>query len=79
MRVRLTELAIGELAATRDHYPVIDEELEHRFLDQFDLVVDRLLAFPYGAPPVDGFPASGGLRCVSSRTASSIVLTGTTS
>lgn len=56
MRVRLTELAAGDLHRTRDHYREISEDLEHRFLDHLDLVVDRLITFPKGAPPVEGFP-----------------------
>lgn len=56
MTVRLTELAAGELAEIRNHYRAIGEDLEHRFLDQLDLVMERLLTFPNGAPPVDGFP-----------------------
>ncbi len=56
MRVRLTEPSVGDLAETRDHYRAIGEDLEQRFFDQLDLVVDRLLTFPNGAPPVDGFP-----------------------
>ena len=56
MRVRVTEQAVGDLAETRDHYRAIGEDLEQRFFDQFDLVVDRLVTFPNGAPPVDGFP-----------------------
>ena len=56
MTVRLTELAVSDLAETRDHYRAIGDDLEHRFLDELDLVMDRLLTFPNGAPPVDGFP-----------------------
>jgi len=54
--VRLTELAIGDLGEIRDHYHAIGEDLEYRFLDQLDRVTNRLIAFPKGAPPVDGFP-----------------------
>ncbi len=56
MTVRLTEPAVGDLTESRDHYRAIGEDLEQRFFDQLDLVVDRLLTFPNGAPPVDGFP-----------------------
>ena len=56
MTVRLTGPAFGDLAETRDHYRAISEDLEQRFFDQVDLVVDRLITFPNGAPPVDGFP-----------------------
>lgn len=56
MRVLLTEPAVSDLTGIRDHYRETGEELEHRFLDQLDLSIDRLLTFPNGAPPVDGFP-----------------------
>ncbi|MFZ2965185.1 MAG: type II toxin-antitoxin system RelE/ParE family toxin [Rhodoglobus sp.] len=56
MTVRLTEPAFGDLAETREHYRAIGGDLEQRFFDQLDLVVDRLITFPNGAPPVDGFP-----------------------
>lgn len=55
MTLRLTELAVDDLAEAREHYRAIDEDLERRFLDHLDRVIDRLLAFPHGAPPVDGF------------------------
>lgn len=56
MTVRLTPLAVSDLGQIRAHYRDIDESVELRFLDQFDLVIDRLITFPNGAPPVDGFP-----------------------
>ena len=56
MTLRLTELAAGDLTEARDRYRSIDEDLERRFLDQLDRVMDRLVMFPNGAPPVDGFP-----------------------
>lgn len=55
MRVRLTELAAEDVALAAEHYRDIDEELGLRFLDQIDLVVGRMVTFPNGAPPVDGF------------------------
>lgn len=56
MTVRLTELAVRDLADTRDHCRAIGEDVAHQFLDQLDLTMDRLLTFPNGAPPVEGFP-----------------------
>ncbi|MDN4475204.1 type II toxin-antitoxin system RelE/ParE family toxin [Demequina sp. SYSU T00192] len=56
MTIRLTELAVGDLTETRDHYRAIDEELERRFLGQLDRAMERLAMFPHGAPPVDGVP-----------------------
>ncbi|MCX7521753.1 type II toxin-antitoxin system RelE/ParE family toxin [Microbacterium sp. STN6] len=55
MTVRLTGLAVSDLSEIRDHYRAIDDDIERRFLDQFDLVVERLLSFPRGAPSVEGF------------------------
>lgn len=56
MTVRLTGLAASDLSEIRGYYRAIGEDIERRFLDQFDIVVERLLSFPRGAPPVDGFP-----------------------
>lgn len=56
MTVRLTGLAVSDLSEICGHYRAIDDEIERRFLDRFELVVERLLSFPRGAPPVDGFP-----------------------
>lgn len=56
MTVRLTDLAVRDLTEARDHYREIGEGLESQLLDQLDRVVDRLITFPNGAPPVDGFP-----------------------
>ncbi|WP_417563077.1 type II toxin-antitoxin system RelE/ParE family toxin [Microbacterium sp.] len=62
MTLRLTELAVGDLTEARDHYRAIDKDLERRFLDQLDRVMDRLAMFPNGAPPVDGFPGVRRVR-----------------
>lgn len=56
MTIRLTDLAVRDLTEARDHYRAIGEGLESQLLDQLDRVVDRLITFPNGAPPVDGFP-----------------------
>jgi plasmid stabilization system protein ParE len=40
----------------RDYYRAIEVDIEGRFLDRLDRVVERLLSFPRGAPPVEGFP-----------------------
>ncbi|GAA3923000.1 type II toxin-antitoxin system RelE/ParE family toxin [Microbacterium invictum] len=56
MTVRLTDLAAADLAEARNHYRAIADDLDQRFLDRLDLTIARLLAFPQGAPPVDGFP-----------------------
>jgi plasmid stabilization system protein ParE len=44
---------LGEI---RDYYACIDENIEQRFLSQFDAVIERIVTFPRGAPPVEGFP-----------------------
>jgi plasmid stabilization system protein ParE len=54
--IRFTRLAVSDVTEIRDRYEGVDELLEQRFLDQLDVVMERLLAFPMGAPPVDGFP-----------------------
>lgn len=47
MTVRLTGLAASDLSEIRGYYrAIIDDDIERRFLDQFDLVVERLLSFP---------------------------------
>lgn len=55
MTVRLTELALADLRDARDHYRTVSTDLEQRFIDHLDVVIDRLLAFPDGAPLVRGF------------------------
>lgn len=56
MTLRFTELAVADLLEAREHNREIYDQLELRFLDQVDPLVDRLVAFPNGATPVDGFP-----------------------
>ena len=56
MTVRLTGLAVSDVSEIRGYYRAIDDDIERQFLDRFDLAVERLLSFPRGAPPVDGFP-----------------------
>ena len=68
MTVVLGEHAIDDLRRARDRYAQVDPALSERFADAVDAVIARIMAFPRGAPPVDGFP---GLRvpwCVVSRT-----------
>ena len=55
MRVRLTPQAVDDVRDAVDHYDDV-AGLGEEFLDQFDSVVERLLMFPNGAPPVEGFP-----------------------
>lgn len=56
MRIRLAPSAVSDLAGIRDYYREVGEELELQFLDRLDVTMDRLRAFPRGAPPVEGFP-----------------------
>lgn len=56
MTIRLTALAASDLVEIRDQYRTASDASERRFLDQFDIVIERLRSFPRGAPPVDGFP-----------------------
>lgn len=55
MRIRLSRRAVIDLERAHDFYAGIDPELGDRFLDEFDMVIQRLEMFPGGAPPVDGF------------------------
>ena len=55
MRIRLTQHAVDDLRDAVDHYDDV-AGLGEEFLDQFDNLVERLLMFPNGAPPVEGFP-----------------------
>lgn len=59
MRVVLTRHAAGDVAEACSHYAGIDPELGTRFADDVGAVIERILMFPNGAPPVDGFD---GLR-----------------
>ena len=59
MTVVLGEHAIDDLRRARDRYAQVDPALSERFADAVDAVIARIMAFPHGAPPVDGFP---GLR-----------------
>lgn len=55
MTVRLSRHAVGDLQNACDHYAEADPALRMRFLADLDLVVDRIVTFPNGAPPVEGF------------------------
>ncbi|TNM39513.1 type II toxin-antitoxin system RelE/ParE family toxin [Nocardioides albidus] len=56
MRVQLTRAAVADLEDAVHHYDQQAAGLGTEFLGAVDRVVERMLMFPDGAPPVDGFP-----------------------
>ena len=56
MRIRFTSRAVGDLEAALGHYGDIGSELGIDFREDFGAALDRMVMFPKGAPPVDGFP-----------------------
>lgn len=55
MRVLLSRHARADIEETVDYYVQLDPELGTLFLHDLDAVIDRIVMFPRGAPPVDGF------------------------
>ncbi|GAB3199640.1 hypothetical protein GCM10027062_16860 [Nocardioides hungaricus] len=55
MTVRLGRLAIRDLERAREYYGH-DDGLSAGLLADLDRVIERMQAFPNGAPPVEGFP-----------------------
>lgn len=56
MRVVLGGHAVDDLRRVRDYYARIDPCLSEDFAAAFDTALERIQAFPHGAPPVEGFP-----------------------
>lgn len=46
---------MSDLEAAGDYYADIDPRLSTRFVDDVDAAIERIVMFPLGAPPVDGF------------------------
>lgn len=59
MKIRFVSRAVNDLEATLRHYGELGTDLRPRFRVDFDAALERLVMFPNGAPPVEGFP---GLR-----------------
>lgn len=59
MTIRFTTRAVADLAAAVQYYAKVDGDLGLRFREDLDTAIERVVMFPHGAPPVDGFP---GLR-----------------
>ncbi|MFV0460697.1 MAG: type II toxin-antitoxin system RelE/ParE family toxin [Actinomycetales bacterium] len=59
MSVVLTLHAVRDVEEACDYYSTIDPQLSTRFVDDVDAAIERIVMFPNGAPPVDGFD---GLR-----------------
>lgn len=55
MKVILAPEAVRDLEEATDHYADSDPDLGERFITAVDAAMDRLLMFPLGAPPVEGF------------------------
>lgn len=55
MRVPFSPHAAGDAAAALDYYAGIDPALSSQFLDDVEAAIDRIVTFPDGAPPVEGF------------------------
>lgn len=55
MRIVLTPQAVTDIEEAVDYYLGIDPELSARFIDDVDAVIDRVMVFPKGSPPVEGF------------------------
>lgn len=57
MKALLTPEAVRDLEEATGHYADIDPDIGERFLAAVDATMERLLMFPLGAPPVEGFDA----------------------
>jgi len=55
LRIVLTPQAVTDIEEAVDYYRGIDPELSARFIDDVDAVIDRVMVFPKGSPPVEGF------------------------
>lgn len=55
MRIVLTPQAVSDIEEAVDYYAELDQELGERFVDDVDAVFARVVMFPKGSPPVDGF------------------------
>jgi toxin ParE1/3/4 len=54
--VRFTSRAVGDLEAALSHYGDIGSGLRMGFGADYESAIERLIMFPNGAPPVEGFP-----------------------
>lgn len=57
MKVRTTRDAASDLVSARRYDAATDPVLRERFLDDFDVMIERIVVFPDSAPPVEGFSA----------------------
>ena len=55
MRIVLTPQAVSDIEDAVNYYRQIDQELSARFVDSVDAAIKRIVMFPMGSPPVDGF------------------------
>lgn len=57
MRVLLTSHAAVDIEEACGYYLGIEAPLGTRFADDVGAAIERIVMFPHGAPPVEGFPA----------------------
>jgi len=55
LRIVLTPQAVSDIEGAFAYYARIDQELCARFVDGVDAAIERIVMFPLGSPPVDGF------------------------
>lgn len=55
MKIALTPQAVSDIEEAFDYYRAIDQELSERFVEGVDAALERIVMFPQGSPPVEGF------------------------
>lgn len=55
MRIVLTPQAVSDIEGAFNYFTGLDQELSARFVDDVDPAITRIVMFPRGSPPVDGF------------------------
>lgn len=55
MRTVLTPHSVRDVEDATDYYTGLDAQLGGRFVDDLDAAIERIVMFPKGAPPVEGF------------------------
>lgn len=55
MKIGLTRQAVRDIEAAHDYYAGSDPNLGTRFVAAIDVTLERIVMFPAGAPPLEGF------------------------
>lgn len=55
MRIVLTPQVVSDIEGAFDDYTGMDRELSEQFVDDVDAAIARIVMFPKGSPPVEGF------------------------